>query len=227
MIKKVEGPTARLLLIGGGCNNNCLYCPYKGESFESDFHKIINKIKDRREGEEQIIFAGREPPIHPHFIELVREANSVGYKIIEVLTNGRIFSIRKFTRKALLAGLTDIEVKFFSSDPEIHDSITRVPGSWKQTVKGIKNILHFQKVFPVYFRPSLSVGMYVGRKNHQSLQETLEFLENLGAREVFLIKAGDVKLGDLKFEGELFTVGFGKHTYGICGRRIIKLDRCE
>ncbi|RLI74152.1 hypothetical protein DRP04_15000 [Archaeoglobales archaeon] len=223
-MEKEGSPTAKLLLMGKGCNNNCLYCPYQGQAFESDPYRLINAIRNKEKGEEQIILAGREPPIHPYFIDLVKEANQAGYKIIEVLTNGRIFSIKRFTRRAILAGLTDIEVKFFSVDPAIHDSITRVPGSWKQTVKGIKNILYFQETYIPYFRPSLCVGIYVGRRNYQLLQQTLDFLEDRGVREVFLIKAEDVKLGEVKFKGDLFTVGFGFKKYGENGRKIIRLN---
>ena len=218
------GPQAKLLLIGGGCNNNCLYCPYKGKSFDTDPVKIIEKIRDRKPQEEEIIFAGREPPIHPSFIDFLEEAKK-SYKVIEVLTNGRIFSVKKFARKALLAGLTDVEIKFFSSDPEIHDSITRVPGSWEQTVKGIRNLLYFSRVFPPFFRPSLSVGVYVGEKNAPTVQETVEFLEKLGVREIFLINVGNVKLERVESKVDLFTIGFPWGTkYGeyIKKRRVIQ-----
>lgn len=177
------------------------------------FDELVAEVRDRKPGEKQVIFAGREPPIHPNFLELVGEAREAGYFSIEVVTNGRIFASREFARSAVMAGLTDVMVGFFSSDPSVHDSLTRTPGSWKQTVAGIRNLLELREEMPPYFKPAVAVGIYLGRENHGQLGETLDLLESLGVREIFIINAGfsgteSVLKHAAGREAKVFTVGY-------------------
>jgi MoaA/NifB/PqqE/SkfB family radical SAM enzyme len=95
-----------------------------------------------------------------------------------------------FARKAVEAGLTDVLVGFYSSDAAVHDTITHAPGSWEQTVAGIRNLLKLHKEMSPFFKPAVVVGVYLGEKNHETLGDTLDFLEDLGVKEIFVINAG-------------------------------------
>lgn len=200
-----SGPKAKLVWIGGGCNNNCSTCPFPGKRFGQG----LDEIQSRRNDEVQLVFVGREPAIHPNFIDYVKAANLSGYNIIEVVTNGRIFSSPRFAKRTVHAGLTDILIKLSSSNPLIHDSITGVNGSWNQTVKGMRNLLELSKSDHPFLRPSVIVGIYLSEENIGTLDNTVEFLKSEGVKEIFIINAGVDKsiLGDIN-DKRIMTLGF-------------------
>lgn len=211
--RSVSGPTAKLVVMGEGCNNKCDYCTCMKDVPSKSYEQLANEVKGREPEERQIIFAGKEPAIHPRFIDLVSEARRSEYFVIEVVTNGRIFASMGFARRAVKAGLTDVLVGLFSADPKLHDELTKVPGSWKQTVAGIKNLLGLHEEMPPFFRPAVVVGVYLGKKNHEGLGGTLAFLEKLGVKEIFIVNAGfsDSKYVEkhaAKVRAKVFTVGF-------------------
>lgn len=202
-----SGPKARIVWLGAGCNNNCKTCPHP-----RGFGSLKGLSIKREADEEQIIFVGREPAIQPGFIELVSKSRDEGYKVIEVVTNGRIFSVMDFAREAVEAGLTDVLVKFPSVSPAVHDSITRAEGSWRQTVNGIRNLMKLRGSIHPFLRPSVVVGIYVSEWNLATLPETLKFLDDEGIEEIFLIKAGKIasdKLPSGDWRARVFTQGFG------------------
>ena len=51
-----------------------------------------------------------------------------------------MFSYLNYCKELINAGMTKVTIYVFSSKPEIHDNITRVKGSFKQTMKGINNL---------------------------------------------------------------------------------------
>ena len=200
-----SGPKAKLVWIGRGCNNNCSTCPFPDERFNQE----LDEIQNRRKNEVQLVFVGREPAIHPDFIDYVKAANLSGYNIIEVVTNGRIFSSPRFAKRAVHAGLTDVLIKLSSSNSKIHDSITGVDGSWNQTINGMRNLLKLSKSGHPFLRPSVVVGIYLCEKNIKTLDNTIEFLKSEGVKEIFIINAGVDKsaLGNIT-DKCIMTLGF-------------------
>ncbi len=153
--------------------------------------KLESKIRDKTPDESQIIFYGEEFTQHNNFIELINLTRQLDYKIIELVTNGKAFSSPKFVVNSVFAGVTDILVKFYSSSPEIHNVLSG-EDSWSDVVKGLKNIIKLRQKVSVFFKPVLSVGIYLSEKNQDTLVSTLEFLESLEVQEIFIVKAGEV-----------------------------------
>ena len=60
-----------------------------------------------------------------------------------LLTNGRIFSVREYCDllKSTLPEQTLIGIPLHGYSSDTHDRITRAPGSFKQTIVGLKNLL--------------------------------------------------------------------------------------
>jgi hypothetical protein len=71
----------------------------------------VGEIKARRQLSVQ--FSGGEPTLSPHFIDAVRYATEVGYKSIQVASNGIEFAKSKdFCRRAAEAGLRYADLQF-------------------------------------------------------------------------------------------------------------------
>lgn len=124
------------------CNNRCRFC-VQGEKRHSAKAKstkqLIEIIEQSGKNSSGIIFTGGEPAIHRDFIRLVEAAASNSFKVIQVQTNGRMFSDRNFCEKAVAAGVTEISPALHGHRPELHDYLTRAQGSFNQTVAGIRN----------------------------------------------------------------------------------------
>ena len=125
------------------CNNHCDFC---AQGSKRSFIKmrtkdeIINALNDGKKNEvNSVVFTGGEPTLHPNIIELIKEAKKLGYKFIQLQTNGRTLSDINFLKELKKAGANEIGPSLHGSKPEIHDKLTHSPGSFNQTIKGIIN----------------------------------------------------------------------------------------
>lgn len=138
------------ILSGYECNNNCVSCVYYGTAQKlrrerGDFglstraiQKIIRESKE--EGMHNLILSGGEPTIRKDFFGILKYARCAGLNI-SVQTNGRAFANPQFS-KSIISTHRDIplNISLYHSNPVVHDKITKVKGSWKQTVKGLENL---------------------------------------------------------------------------------------
>ncbi|MCD7898628.1 MAG: SPASM domain-containing protein [Bacteroides sp.] len=71
-----------------------------------------------------------------------------------------------------------MEFSIFSSRPEIHDEITRKPGSWEIAVENMRSMLSNDiPVTPV---------VVVTRLNHKYIEETVQFFYKMGIQSVMI-----------------------------------------
>ncbi len=124
------------IYIDSKCNNGCYSCDMVNpKSSKLNIAEAIDKLQDK----EEIIIIGKEPTLNKDFFGLVRNLAD-HFKTVSVITNGRMFAYNNFSKECKKAGLTKAYVKLFSSSKKLHDSLTRVSGSYAQTIKGIKNL---------------------------------------------------------------------------------------
>lgn len=174
------------------CNSHCVMCtnsdayimePDEKYSLEKHLEKI-RELKanpdDRtvfyRNGEHggYFLFTGGEPTLHPKFFRLLgayRE-NFPSFAMT-LLTNGRTFCDEGFARDTLRVGGVpfDLCIPIHGPDAKTHDSVTRSPGSFAETVAGLKHLLKHR-------RPGQGVEVRVILHRHpvRWLPDTLRFL---------------------------------------------------
>lgn len=130
--------------IGFNCNNLCQFC-VQGDKRYKFANKSLKDIEQalgqaRAEGNEGVVFTGGEPTIHPDILAAVSCAKNLGFEIIQIQSNGRLFAYLDFCKKLIKAGANEFSPALHSSKKEIHDKLTNSPGAWEQVVKGIKNL---------------------------------------------------------------------------------------
>jgi MoaA/NifB/PqqE/SkfB family radical SAM enzyme len=131
------------LKTGFSCNNNCLFCvqAHKKKFGNKNFDELASFMEESaNEGFEGIVFTGGEPTIRPDIVDLVKLAKKLGFKSIQIQTNGRRFAYPDFCREMIDAGANEFSPALHGHIPALHDYLTRADGSFKQTVMGIMNL---------------------------------------------------------------------------------------
>lgn len=122
------------------CNERCIHC-YADSSPEQTNFLSLKEITGTLDqaldyGSPFVQFTGGDPLIHPDIIEIVNYASKLPFKGIEIYTNGLLLS------EKMLAKLTpykpQLSFSIYADIAEVHDSITRVPGSWKRTLDAMR-----------------------------------------------------------------------------------------
>lgn len=143
MPENVRTKNKLVIFAGYKCNNNCIFCinTNKREIPSPKTQKILEEIFKAGKNKIDILeIIGGEPTIRKDFLKLVGAAKKSGIKDIVISTNGRMFSDLNFAKKAIEAGLNTIIFSVHGHNAQLHDSLTRVSGSWDELVKGIKNL---------------------------------------------------------------------------------------
>lgn len=169
------------------CNQKCLFC-MKSEDIKSGYnfsYDIFAKeiINAKKRGYRNIDFFGGEPTCFSFLKETIKLVNDL--KMTATLaTNAVKFSSHKYA-DYLFSGtdIKGIRTSLHSYRPEVHDVITQKHGSFNKTIKGIKNILKYNK--------RLSVNIVITSLNYKELPRITSFIYKLGVRGI-------------KFSGMLF-----------------------
>lgn len=124
--------------VANACNERCIHCYIPNDCKKniidsSLFYKIID------EGLEMnivhVTLSGGEPLLHPDFhsfLQRCREKN-LGVNVLSNLTLLTDDIIEEMGKNPLLS----VQTSLYSMNPVIHDSITKVSGSFKKTSEGI------------------------------------------------------------------------------------------
>jgi radical SAM protein with 4Fe4S-binding SPASM domain len=124
------------------CNERCVHCyiPHKNKTSDIEpalFYDVLDQC--RAMGLLSITLSGGEPLSHPNFLEFLRKAkgNDLSINILSNLTllNDEIITEMKENR------LSSVQVSLYSMKPEIHDSITKLPGSFIKTLGAIHKLI--------------------------------------------------------------------------------------
>jgi len=118
------------------CNERCIHCyaesgPERTEALTQDEVRAVLDAAVTL-GRPFVQFTGGDPLIHPDLVEMVAHARAVHVAGIEIYTNGLLLNDALITR--LLPHAPRLSFSIYADTPEIHDAITRVPGSWNKTL---------------------------------------------------------------------------------------------
>lgn len=163
---------------GFTCNNNCRFCVQGwkkklGNRPTEDIKKDLEAAK--KTGCSGVVFTGGEVTIRNDFFDLLKYAKKLGFELIQVQTNARRFCYMDFCENAVKAGMNEFGPAIHGHIPELHNYLTRSPGSFKQTYQAIKNIrkLGFHIV----------TNTVVVKPNYRYLPEIAQMLVDLGVNQ--------------------------------------------
>lgn len=169
-------PHRRLdLKVGFACNNRCLFCAQgekRRESKALPSERLASELVRARAGAAGLVLTGGEPTLHKHVLQLARLARALGYFPIQLQTNGRLLSLPKVLAALVDAGVTEFSPSLHGATAGVHDGLTRAPGSFEQTVRGIENV--------VALGWPLVTNSVITRANLTTLPDLVALLARLG-----------------------------------------------
>lgn len=132
------------IALGNACNNCCVMCtapmpPRRAADPTTD--QVLARLAGLREPG-NIVLTGGEPTLRDDLDRIVGFARERFPRApLLLITNGRRFAYRGYARRLVEAGLEHAAVSLCGPSARVHDSVTRSPGSFAQTVQGICNLL--------------------------------------------------------------------------------------
>ena len=131
-----------------GCNNDCVICmlgPVKGKLRTVDrdlFKRLVIGIAG---GDtcRRLILSGAEVTTFDDLEDYVRFAAGMGwFETIQIQTNGRKLADPAYLRRLIEAGVNEFFISLHGPK-DVHDAISRVPGSYEETMEGIHNLADY------------------------------------------------------------------------------------
>jgi len=159
------------------CNERCVHCyiPHESKIVDIDpilFYNVLDQCREM--GVLTLTFSGGEPMLHPNFIEFLRKAKEYDFSINILsnltLLNDEIVAEMKANR------LSSVSVSLYSMNADIHDSITKFPGSFIKTKDAILRLI--ENDIP------LQINCPVMKLNHNSFVDVTKWAEEHRVRIV-------------------------------------------
>lgn len=132
-------PRRGVIAVTTKCNQNCFFCmetPCGRDTGETP-ETMYRQLKRLRETSGSVVFTGGEPTLDRNLAAYIKEAAGLGFQSIQLQTNGLMLSYPEYAASILSSGLTHIVFMQISNAPDLSDAVTRLPGGWELTCKGI------------------------------------------------------------------------------------------
>jgi radical SAM protein with 4Fe4S-binding SPASM domain len=155
------------------CQNDCIHC-YAGGPHETpelttaQWKNVVDKLSEI--GVFILTFTGGEPTLREDLPELLLYAQNKGM-VTGLITNGRKLKDESYVETLEKSGLDFVQVTLESHKPAVHDKMTSVKGSWKETVAGIRNAVQSK----IYVSTNTTLSKY----NAADFLTTIDFIKGL------------------------------------------------
>ena len=155
------------------CNNDCVFCPRHTLRHVRISGDPGPRLEALRAVSDRVVLTGGEVTVLPEAVELVARCRDLGFAEIGLISNGRALAAPQVARALLDAGLTEVCLTVYDLRPEVHDRLTRTPGSLDQTLRGLDNLLAMA-------RDRVRVNTVLCRDNADRMADLLRTLSGRG-----------------------------------------------
>lgn len=142
---KIAARAARKLIVNitYKCANRCVFCA-TGDRISAalGWDKIDAILREHRAaGTELLDIDGGEPTTHPQLADAIRLARELGYRSINLTSNGRLLRDPALTQRLFDAGVDHLLISLHGATAAVHEAATDAPGSFAQTLAGIDTVM--------------------------------------------------------------------------------------
>ncbi len=175
-----EGVQFLWLELTNRCNLQCVHCYAESSPFTGgddsltpdDYLDILTTSAEL--GCKQVQFIGGEPTLNRRLPDFISRARSLDYEFVEVFTN--LTRLSQPLLDCFVEHDVNVATSVYSHRPEIHDEITKKPGSHRETMRGIDAV--------IAAKLRLRTGVIAMPLNEDHIDETVAFLRDRGVSEV-------------------------------------------
>jgi MoaA/NifB/PqqE/SkfB family radical SAM enzyme len=129
----MEENSSATVVLGYKCNNNCIFCVYGKKKGKRNLGEIKESIRNLRKYSSHLMITGGSA-FRDDYFKILVYAKNLGFKI-HIDHNLRLFANIEFAKKVLeIFPDATFSCSLHSPIPSIHEKITRVKGSWNQTI---------------------------------------------------------------------------------------------
>lgn len=182
-------PLGVMMEVNHACHLACVQCyigddPGEHPLTAGEIRRVIEELA--AEGTFFLTITGGEIFLRKDLFEILSHARQLGF-VLTLFTTGTPITSEVADRVAALYPCA-VEVTLYSTRPEIHEAVTRRPGSHSRTVEGVK-LLRDRGVRVIVKAPimNLNAGEHVGIK---------EFVDSVGAEHRFDLTIAPCRDGD-------------------------------
>jgi len=120
------------------CNERCVHCYLDhddhGEMTTAEIKDLLAQMADA--GVFFLILSGGEIFLRRDLLEIVEHARKLQFSV-KLKTNAVMIRQAKAERIAAL-GVESVQISVYSHKPDVHDAITKLPGSFRRTIEGAR-----------------------------------------------------------------------------------------
>lgn len=133
-------PLSAHLDITWRCNERCVHCYLDhdagGEMSTDEIKNVLRQLSES--GTFFLNISGGEPLFRQDCFEILEYARALGFNV-KLKTNAVMIGTKEAERLKKL-GIEQIQISIYSHRPEIHDTITTLPGSLHRSLNAIKRL---------------------------------------------------------------------------------------
>lgn len=183
--ERIEAKQERVhILTGKICNNNCIFCMEEDRegrivTNSATTDDVVKWILDNNRGCEEVCFTSGEPTTNKRLPIWTKWAKEHGVQRISVMTNGRALSYERYARMLAGAGMNRFYISIHGHTKKLHESLTRTPDSFEQTVGGLDQIAKLKR-----YGVELHTSTVITKRNLPHMGEIYRFLRSHGVDQV-------------------------------------------
>ena len=199
------------------CNERCVHCYISDYSdYGLSTQEVFCLLDDMKSlGVFFIIFTGGEVTLRDDWRNIVQYARKLHFMVC-VFTNGATLT-EDDVRFLKNIYVHNVEVSLYSHNPDVHDDITKLKGSFARTVKTIE--------LCVKYKVDITIKSPIFKNNYSSYRHIIEYAESLGIKYLVspIISAKnnrdkstfDLRLDDNELDNVLGYPGVSKQGTGV------------
>ena len=122
------------------CNERCVHCYLehddKGELTTVEIMRLLEEMSSA--GVFYLVLSGGEPLLRRDLFDIIARARALLFNV-KLKTNAVMIGSSEARRLRLL-GVEQVQVSVYSHRSEVHDAITKLPGSLRRTLQGVRKM---------------------------------------------------------------------------------------
>lgn len=162
------------------CNSACAHCTVADvpATEERTAEQAVAEIVEaRRRGCDELVIMRGEPTLRPELAKLAQAARRIGYRLVQIQTNGRLLCYADYLDRLVHSGIDFFEVALFGATAATHDAISRDEGAFAQALAGLRALAGKPDVGHL-------VSVAVLAANLHELVACAELVHELGLRRI-------------------------------------------